>query len=224
MLEERPERAEAARYELGDGATILRGLGPDEAASQVRQVDWVVPSPGVPPTHPVLAAAVANGVPVVGEVEMAWRLVAQKRAQARGLGLLAAITGTNGKTTVTELSTAMLNASGVTTIAAGNVGFPLLEAAQAWHPEEGEVVVAEVSSFQLQYSETFAPEVSCWLNFSPDHLDWHGDLEHYRAAKARIWAHQLPGATAVFNADDPVVSAAAQDVPAGVSRVRFGGW
>lgn len=222
VLEDKPDRASAARYELASGADVVSNLGPDEAARQVSSVDWVVPSPGVPPAHPVVVAALSSGVPVVGEVEMAWRLVELKRSQTGGRGAVAAITGTNGKTTVTELASAMLNASGVTAIAAGNVGFPMLEAAQAWDPDGGEAVVAEVSSFQLQYSETFAPDVSCWLNFSPDHLDWHYDLEHYRAAKARIWAHQRPGTTAVVNADDPVVRAAAREVPAGVAILRFG--
>ena len=67
--------------------------------------------------------------------------------------------------------------------------------------------MAEVSSFQLQFTETFRPAVSCWLNLAPDHLDWHPTLDHYAAAKARIWANQATGDTAVFNADDPVVAA-----------------
>ena len=107
-----------------------------------------------------------------------------------------AITGTNGKTTVTGLVTAMLAASGMTAVAAGNVGYPLLDAVAALTrrtragdgpPATGEVVlVAEVSSFQLEYTHRFSPDVSCWLNFAPDHLDWHPNLEHYVRAKAKI--------------------------------------
>jgi UDP-N-acetylmuramoylalanine--D-glutamate ligase len=106
-------------------------------------------------------------------------------------------------------------------VAAGNIGTPLVEAAGAG----AEVVVAEVSSFQLQFTAAFRPAVSAWLNLSPDHLDWHPSLEHYAAAKARLWAAQGPGDVAVLNADDPAVMAAAASVgdgvPAGVRRVTF---
>lgn len=194
------------------------------AASLARSARLVVPSPGVPVTHPAVVAARQSGVPVAGEVELAWRLMQQKRDLANGpaTGRLVAITGTNGKTTVTELVTAMLVASGVPASAVGNVGVPLIEAAQRWRPERGEVLVAEVSSFQLEYTVDFAPDVSCWLNFAPDHLDWHPSLDHYRQAKARIWANQGPGSTVVINADDGVVMASARGVPPGVDVVEFG--
>ena len=84
------------------------------------------------------------------------------------------------------------------------------------------MVVAEVSSFQLEYTRSFRPDVSCWLNFAPDHLDWHPNVEHYLRAKAKIWAHQAPGSVAVVNADDPVVLSRAATVPAGVRVVTFG--
>jgi UDP-N-acetylmuramoylalanine--D-glutamate ligase len=84
------------------------------------------------------------------------------------------------------------------------------------------VVVAEVSSFQLHYIKDFCPDVSCWLNFAPDHLDWHPDLDHYARAKARIWANQRPGSTVVVNVGDPTVMAAAAFVPPGVEVVTFG--
>ncbi len=78
--------------------------------------------------------------------------------------------------------------------------------------------MAEVSSFQLEYTHRFSPDVSCWLNFAPDHLDWHPNLEHYVRAKAKIWAHQAPGSVVVVNADDPVVLSRSAAVPAGVRR------
>jgi UDP-N-acetylmuramoylalanine--D-glutamate ligase len=131
---------------------------------------------------------------------------------------VAAITGTNGKTTVTTLVAAMLRASGRRAVAAGNIGVPLIEAVRS----DAEVAVAEVSSFQLQFTETFRPAVSCWLNLAPDHLDWHPSLAHYRDAKARIWANQRHGDTAVVNADDAVVSSAARDIPQGVRVLSFG--
>jgi UDP-N-acetylmuramoylalanine--D-glutamate ligase len=113
--------------------------------------------------------------------------------------------------------TAILERSGFRAVAAGNIGLPLIDAVR----EDHQFVVAEVSSFQLQYTERFRPSVSCWLNLAPDHLDWHPDMAHYAAAKARIWANQGPGDRAVFNADDAVVAAAAEAAPAGVARIPF---
>ncbi len=123
---------------------------------------------------------------------------------------------------MTELVTAMLASSGRDAVAAGNVGYPLLEAVTHVVPGQDAVLVAEVSSFQLEFTQIFRPDVSCWLNFAPDHLDWHPDLAHYARAKAKIWAQQGPGCTAVVNRDDPEVWRAAQGVPAGVELVTFG--
>jgi UDP-N-acetylmuramoylalanine--D-glutamate ligase len=180
---------------------------------RLRACDLVVPSPGVPVGHPVFVAAAAAGTPVWAEIEVAARMAA-----GAGGPRVVAITGTNGKTTVTTLVTAILQASGLAAVAAGNIGLPMIEAVTAGF----EVVVAEVSSFQLQFTETFRPAVSCWLNLSPDHLDWHPSLDHYAAAKARVWTNQAAGDTAVYNADDPVVAAAAERIPEGVCRVTFG--
>jgi UDP-N-acetylmuramoylalanine--D-glutamate ligase len=181
-------------------------------AERLAGCDLVVPSPGIPFGHPVYAAAAAAGVPVRAEIELA-----AQRAAAAGYPRLVAITGTNGKTTVTTLVTAILQASAVSAVAAGNIGVPMIEAVDSG----AEVVVAEVSSFQLQYTDTFRPAVSCWLNLAPDHLDWHPSLPHYAAAKARVWANQGPGDTAVINADDPAVGAAAHHIPAGADRVTY---
>jgi len=153
-------------------------------------VDEVVVSPGIAVRHRVFA--LEGTVPLVGEVEVAWR-----RARAP----LVAVTGTNGKTTVTTLAVAMLRASGVRAAAAGNIGTPLLDAVAG----DAEVIVAEVSSFQLALTQRFRPAVGAWVNFSADHLDWHPTLDHYRAAKARLWANAGPGDVAVANAEDPVV-------------------
>ncbi len=173
----------------------------------VGRVDEVIVSPGVPARHPVLAL---RGVPVVGEVELAWR---------RATAPIVAVTGTNGKTTVVTMVTAMLEASGRRAVVGGNIGLPLLDAVSGG----AEVVGAEVSSFQLALTQTFRPAVGAWLNFSADHLDWHPSLEHYRAAKARLWANAGPGEVAVANAEDPVVLAESA-VPAsrGAVVVPFG--
>ncbi len=182
-------------------------------ADRLEKCDLVVPSPGVPVGHPVFVAAAAARVPVRAEIELA----AQMAADAGGPRLVA-ITGTNGKTTVTTAVTAILRASGLAAVAAGNIGLPMIEAVVGGF----DVVVVEVSSFQLQFTDTFHPAVSCWLNLAPDHLDWHPTLDHYAAAKARVWANQAAGDTAVYNADDPIVSAAAGRIPEGVARVTFG--
>ena len=157
-------------------------------------VDLVVPSPGVPHRHPVYDLAAAAGVPVVSEIELA----------AATTVPIVAVTGTNGKTTVTTLVAAMLAASGRRAVAAGNIGLPLVEAVEG----DVDVLVAEVSSFQLEHTDTFRPAVAVWLNVAEDHLDWHPSFEHYVAAKARIWRNQGPGDVVVANAEDTVVMSA----------------
>jgi UDP-N-acetylmuramoylalanine--D-glutamate ligase len=190
------------------GVQLVERPSLDTLAGLVVRVDVVVPSPGVPAAHPVHGLARAAGVPVRGEVELASRW---------SICPLVAVTGTNGKTTVTSLVAEMLVASGIPSIAAGNIGLPLSDAVAN---EELKVVVAEVSSFQLAFAESFRPVVAVWLNLAPDHLDWHGDVESYVAAKARIWANQGPADVAVVNADDPVVMARAAAAPSRV--VTFG--
>jgi UDP-N-acetylmuramoylalanine--D-glutamate ligase len=171
-------------------------------------VDEIVVSPGVPAGHRVFS--LGPGVRLVGEVELAWR-----RARAT----MVAVTGTNGKTTVTTLVAAMLVASGIDAVAAGNIGAPLLDAV-AGHAD---VVVAEVSSFQLMLTDTFRPAVAVWVNFSEDHLDWHATIGDYRKAKARVWANSGPGDVVVANADDPVVLAESTGPgERGASVVTFG--
>jgi UDP-N-acetylmuramoylalanine--D-glutamate ligase len=225
VLEDDPEAGRAAQMAEADGLANVAlevGRGAETAAALARGVDLVVPSPGVPVGHPALAAAFEAGTEVVSEIELAWRVLdAARRDRGERYSLLA-ITGTNGKTTVTQLVTAMLSCSGHNAIAAGNVGFPLLEATSHLIPGQEAVLVAEVSSFQLEHTRQFRPDVSCWLNFAPDHLDWHPSLGHYRRAKAKIWAHQGPGCVAVFNRDDDVVREEAASLPRGVQAVTFG--
>ncbi|HEY5025835.1 MAG TPA: UDP-N-acetylmuramoyl-L-alanine--D-glutamate ligase [Acidimicrobiales bacterium] len=205
------EGAEVVAVDDDDGERprrVAEGLGielvaaPDQPtlAALARSVDEIVVSPGVPACHAVFALDAS--VPVIGEVELAWR-----RARCP----LVAITGTNGKTTVTTLVQAMLESSGLRAVAAGNIGLPLLEAVGG----DAEVVVAEVSSFQLALTSTFRPAVGAWVNFSADHLDWHATVDDYRQAKARLWANSGPGDVAVVNVEDPVVRAASD-----VARVR----
>lgn len=190
------------------GLALVERPDADVLADLVVHADVVVPSPGVPADHPIHRLARAAGVEVRGEVELAsmWSICP-----------LVAVTGTNGKTTVSGLIAAMLTASGVPALAAGSEALPLCDAVG---DEELKVVVVEVSSGQLASADSFRPAVAVWLNLSPDHLDWHGTLEAYVAAKARIWSRQGPGDVAVVNADDPVVMAQAAAAPSRV--VTFG--
>ncbi len=186
---------------------LVEHPGADDLRRLVESADLVATSPGVPVRHPVFLAAAELGVPVLGEIELAWRDLDRP---------VVAVTGTNGKTTVTTLIARMLVESGVSAIAAGNIGLPLSSAVG----REVDVVVAEVSSFQLQFVDGFRPHVAVWLNLAADHLDWHPDVDAYVAAKARMWERQGPDDVAVVNADDPVVMAAAGRAPGQV--VTFG--
>lgn len=172
-------------------------LGPHREAL-FRAADLIVLSPGVPPTvGPVVAARVA-GVPVVGEVELASRWLR---------GRIVAITGTKGKSTTTTLTSRMLQQAGFTAPAGGNLGTPLSEQVPASTPDT--IHVVEVSSFQLETTDTFHPWIAVLLNLSPDHLDRHASLAEYGAAKARIFRNQTEADWAVVNADDPAAGALA---------------
>jgi UDP-N-acetylmuramoylalanine--D-glutamate ligase len=170
--------------------------------------DLVITAPGFLPGSPLVAAAAAAGIPVIGDVELAWRLrPALPGGIPRGgpggrppgparqewLG----VTGTNGKTTTVRMLAAMLGAAGYRSIAAGNVGLPVIEAVT--EPEPYPVMAVELSSFQLYWSQSLRPLAAVVLNVAAHHLDWHGDIESYARAKSRIYA---PGTVAVGNADD----------------------
>ncbi|MBV9662504.1 MAG: UDP-N-acetylmuramoyl-L-alanine--D-glutamate ligase, partial [Actinobacteria bacterium] len=182
---------------LPEGVELVRAPDADALRALVVAADLVVPSPGVPNAHPVYELAAAADVPVVNEIELAARATTVP---------IVAVTGTNGKTTVTTLVTDMLEASGRRAVAAGNIGLPLVEAVES----DAEVIVAEVSSFQLQHTDTFHPQVAVWLNVTADHLDWHPTFEHYAAAKERIWRNQAGDDVAVANAEDEAVMNAAR--------------
>jgi UDP-N-acetylmuramoylalanine--D-glutamate ligase len=186
----RPEPPEGVEVHLeSDGLDLL-----DRART-------VVKSPGVPREAPVVAAALERGMPVYGELELAWRLLPNR---------FLAVTGTNGKTTTVELLGAIHRAGGIPVAVAGNVGTPLASLVGEVDPEA--VVVCEVSSFQLEDADAFAPECALLLNLEEDHLDRHGSFDAYREAKLRIFARQGPDAVAV--------APLGMDVPA---NVRFGG-
>lgn len=190
-----PVQRERAAALTGEGVSVHLAVAGRDAAGAVAAADLVVPSPGVPPHQEVLAAALAAGVPVRSEIEL---------AAAATVAPVLAVTGTNGKTTVTTLLGEMLSAAGRTVVVCGNIGTPMVEAAPGV-PADG-AVVCEVSSFQLAFTSAFRPRVGIWLNFAPDHLDWHAGLAAYAAAKARLWANQRDDDLAVGCAGDWVVS------------------
>ena len=156
-----------------------------------------VKSPGVPPDIPLLQLLKLAGIPVWGELELAYRY-----ANAPFI----AITGTNGKTTTTALLGYILQKAGLKVLVAGNIGTPLI----AHTDEQYDYIVAETSSFQLEDTDLFHAKVALILNLSPDHLDRHGDMQHYRAAKARILRNQQAEDFAVFNYDDAAVASLAE--------------
>ncbi len=163
-----------------------------------RRQDWIIVSPGVPLTTPELVQARAFGTPVIGELEFAVRFLN---------GSILAITGSNGKTTTTALCGEIFRASGEPTQVGGNIGVPVISLV-AESSERGWNVL-EVSSFQLETAEHFHPKIALILNITPDHLDRHGNLENYIAAKERIFANQTAEDFLVLNAENPETQQAA---------------
>ena len=193
--------------EIGEAIAPLRAarvsleLGGHRENSFLEQ-DLIVPSPGVPADAPLLQAARAKGVTIWSEVELADRFLR---------GRLIGITGSNGKTTTTSLIEHILKNAGFSTILAGNIGTPLI--ARVEQTSDDTITVAELSSFQLELIETFRPNISVFLNLTPDHLDRHHTLEAYGRAKARIFENQSEADSAVLNADDPATTPLAPAKP-----------
>lgn len=171
------------------------------------QYDVIIPSPGVPLSIPPLQAALAQGIPVWSEIELASRLIK---------GILVAVTGTNGKTTTTALIGQVFKDFGVPVVVAGNIGIPLVQEADNITPQH--VAVVEVSSFQLETTVSFCPHIAVILNLTPDHLDRHKTFEHYVQAKARIFRNQDQNDYTILNYDDPEVRKLAEQTP---GRVIF---
>ena len=179
----RRRRARRARRRGRGGARRRGGRRPP------RGIATIVKSPGVPREAPVIAAALAAGIHVIGELELGWRLLEHE---------FIALTGSNGKTTTVELIGHIHRVAGLPVTVAGNVGTALTSLPGTLEP--GATVVCEASSFQLEDTEAFAPEAAVLLNLAEDHLDRHGTFDNYRAAKLEIFAHQPPGTLAVVPA------------------------
>jgi UDP-N-acetylmuramoylalanine--D-glutamate ligase len=207
VTEERPHGA------LGDAAA-LEALGVEIRAgghdpSHLDGATLVVASPGVPPEAPVLAWTRDRGLPLWGEMELGARLARVPYV---------AVTGTNGKTTTTRMIAACLSAAGLDAAACGNIGRPFVSAARERH----DVLVVEVSSFQLTLQESLHPRISVLLNVAPDHLDWHGSLDEYTAAKARVFAAQSGDDIHLGNRDDPDGATVSATAPCRVAWFRLG--
>jgi UDP-N-acetylmuramoylalanine--D-glutamate ligase len=180
------------------------------AAQQISGFALVVTSPGFAPTTPLLAAAAAAGVPIWGDVELAWRLDAGGYYGPPRRWLV--VTGTNGKTTTTSMLQAMLTAAGRRSLLCGNIGSPVLDLLG----ERADLLAVELSSFQLHWAPSLRPEAGVVLNIAEDHLDWHSTMADYTAAKARV----LDGRVAVVGLDDRR-AAALLDTAAAPVRVGF---
>jgi UDP-N-acetylmuramoylalanine--D-glutamate ligase len=189
-----------SEQELGEAAVRLRQAGctlefGGHTLSTFQSQDLIVPSPGVPANLPSLASARSAGIAIWSEIELASRFLR---------GKLVAITGSNGKTTTTALLGHILAGAGIHVVVAGNIGTPLISCVD--NSSESTVTVAEVSSFQLEWIESFRPDVSVLLNLTPDHLDRHPSFDEYCRAKLRIFENQTERDVAVLNADDSVVA------------------
>ena len=189
----------ADETQLGDSVRTLREmgvpleLGPHRIASFLN-ADLIVVSPGVSHTIEPIEQAKSRGIPLMSEVELASRFIKEP---------IVAVTGTNGKTTTTELLGQMLKNSGVRVFVGGNIGNPLIEYVSSG--QKTQVVVAEISSFQLDTIDTFRPKVSVLLNITPDHLDRYPDFEAYTDSKIRVFKNQQSDDIAVLNGSDPLI-------------------
>lgn len=196
-------RAKAAEL-AGKGVRVLLGCAAD---TDPAFYDLSVISPGIDPVVPLVQNVVGKGIPMIGELELAFQRCACP---------VVAITGTNGKTTTTELTEHILRGAGVRTTACGNIGLPFSAAVAGSGALD--VIVLEVSSFQLETIETFRPKVSAWLNLSPNHLDRYPGMTEYRAAKLRIFENQTDGDFAVVNAASELPKLAARPITFSATR------
>ncbi len=195
-------------YEELAGKSVTFELGGHREKS-FREADMVILSPGVPHTMPLLQEARVKGIPIMGELELASRIISTP---------MIAVTGTNGKSSVTACLGSLLQMAGLPVYVGGNIGTPLM--AYASEEMNAAYVVVEVSSFQLDTVETFSPYIAIILNISPDHLDRYQDFEAYARAKKKIFARQGPGQYLIVNNEDEILAGLSPEN--GVSVLRYG--
>ena len=180
------------------GADLIARPDASTLDKLVAMADMVCPAPGVAETHDVIAAANRHGTPIRSEIDLAYEWEQQREGGPRPM---LAVTGTDGKTTTTMMAAAMLRCAGLKVAAAGNTDLPLIAALDT----DVDAFVVECSSFRLNWIQNFRAEASVWLNFAPDHQNWHVSIEAYEQAKARMWKNNRDTDAAVGFAADPVV-------------------
>jgi UDP-N-acetylmuramoylalanine--D-glutamate ligase len=201
VTEKKPEEDLATRI----GPWKERGIPFETGGHRVESflgADLIIPSPGVPPL-PEIKAAMEKGIPVLSEIELAGLFLK---------GRIAAVTGSNGKSTTATLAHKILKDAGLRAHLAGNIGTPLISFAEKSRADD--IYVTEISSFQLEYTELFKADVAAFLNISRNHLDWHKTFESYFGAKKKLFLRMEASAAAVLNRDDPLVWSLAEDIPA----------
>ena len=208
------DRIDDAKLAVAGALGVELGPLPGDVSGFVAGFDLVSPAPGVPESHPLIVSALAAGVEVASEIELAYRWEQERPGGPRPM---LAVTGTDGKTTTTELTVAILQSAGLRTAALGNTDVPLVDAVDATSDETGDgeldAFVVECTSFRLAWTQQFRAEAAAWLNLAPDHLNWHASMETYEAAKARIWELQRGDDVAIGFADDPAVMARLATAP-----------
>ena len=205
---------EHTRFAEGIGAAVHDVSAAGSIAAFLEGVDVLVPAPGVPPHSAVITAAIAAGIPVRSEIDIAYEW---EQSRAHGGRPILGVTGTDGKTTTTMIAAHLLRSAGLRAEEVGNTDIPFMAAVD---DDSVDVFVVECSSFRLQFTDAFRCHAAVWLNFAPDHLDWHPDLDHYRSAKERVWAHARTTDVAVAPFADPsIVGAAGRS---GARVVTFG--
>ncbi len=201
-----------AELELELARAGIPGVWGDHPLVLLDECTEVIASPGIPRTARFLAEALRRGIPVVGEVE-----VAHRHLRSTGAGRVLAVTGTNGKSTTTDLTAHLLRAAGIPAVACGNLGLPFVEAVQGAAP--GTVFVVELSSYQLESVQAFQADAAAFLNLTEDHLARHGTMDTYRRTKLRIFERQGASDLRVVPAAHPEWW---QDAPGAAPSARFG--
>lgn len=189
------------------GVTLLDAPTSEELERVVATCSLVSPAPGIPETHRLIDVSRTLGVELVSEIELAYRWEQERESGPRPM---LAVTGTDGKTTTTLMTVAMLRAAGLSTIDAGNTDTPLVDAIE---DDDLDAFVVECASFRLAWTPSFRADAAVWLNLAPDHLNWHRSMESYEDAKFQIWANQRSEDTAIGFATDDTVSSRLRRAP-----------